>query len=105
MKKKLASPDDIAEMSLTQLTDLRKNSELRNLIYHYNISRDQDTEPCVYVYWGGNILHPDGGYKYSVYFEKRGDTDADTPPVVRFTTLTEVRSFIIALIALRKIRP
>lgn len=97
------TPDDLAKMSLTEMTAVRKDSELSNLIYHYNSTRNQDTEPCVYVYTGGNILHPDEGYKFSVYFEKRGETDETTPPVVRFNTITEVRTFIIALLSIRKI--
>lgn len=90
-------------MTLTEMTEVRKDSELNNLIYHYNTTRNQAKEPCVYVYRGGNILHPAEGYKFSVYFEKRGETNDDTPPVVRFNSITEVRTFIITLLSVRKI--
>ncbi len=96
------SPDDIAKMSLTDMSNIRKESELTNLIYHYNSSRNPSTEPCVYAYRTFSILHPDEGYKYAVHFEKRGETDDETPPVVRFNTVTEVRTFVITLLALRK---
>jgi hypothetical protein len=98
------SPIDIAEMSLTQMTDIRKESELNNLIYHYNSSRNESTEPCVYAYRTFSILHPDEGFKFAVHFEKRGETDDQTPPVVRFNTVTEVRTFVITLLALRKVK-
>lgn len=98
------SSEDISKMSLTDLSNIRKESELTNLIYHYNQSRNQSTEPCVYVYRTFNILHPDNGYKYAVHFEKRGETDDETPPVVRFNTVTEVRTFVIALMSLRNFK-
>lgn len=99
------SPTDIAMMSLTEMTDVRKGSDVRNLIYHYNTSRNSESEPCVYVYDHGNIMHPDKGFKFAVHFEKRGETDDTTPPVVRFNSITEVRTFIIALLALRGFKP
>ena len=89
-------------MSLTEIASLRKNTEISNLIYHYNTSRNKDTDPCVYVYEGGNLMHPSEGFKFSVYFEKRGQFNEDNPPVVRFNQVTEVRAFIIALLSLRK---
>jgi len=98
------SANEIATMSFTQMTTIRKDSELHNLIYHYNTTRNQAVEHCVYVYDGGNILHPAEGFKYSVYFERRGETSDQTPPVVRFNTVTEVRTFIITLLALRNNR-
>jgi hypothetical protein len=98
------SPADIAKMSFTEMTAIRKESELHNLIYHYNSTRNQSVEPCVYVYDGGNILHPSEGFKYSVYFEKRGETNDETPPVVRFNTVGEVRTFIITMLSLRTSR-
>jgi hypothetical protein len=105
MSTKPSTPADIESMSLTEMTQLRKDSELRNLIYHYNTTRNKDTDPCVYVYEGGNLMHPSEDKKYSVYFEKRGETREDTPPVVRFNTVTEVRTFIIALLSLRGFTP
>ena len=96
---------DIDTMSLTEMTELRKGSELRNLIYHYNTTRNRDTDPCVYVYEGGNLMHPSENKNYSVYFEKRGETSDNTLPVVRFNTVTEVRTFIIALLSLRGFKP
>lgn len=93
--------DDIAKMSLTEMTNIRKESELTNLIYYYNQTRNESAEPCVYAYRTFNILHPDKGYKYAVHFEKRGETDDDTPPVVRFNSVTEVRTYIVALLSLR----
>ena len=96
---------DIDTMSLTEMTELRKGSELRNLIYHYNTTRNRDTDPCVYVYEGGNLMHPSEDKRYSVYFEKRGETSDNTLPVVRFNTVTEVRTFIIALLSLRGFKP
>lgn len=98
------TPEDLAKMSLTEMTKVRKDSELTNLIYHYNTTRNRDTDPCVYVYEGGNILHPADGFKYSVYFEKRGETNENSHPVVRFNTITEVRTFIIALLSLRNFK-
>ena len=89
-------------MSLTEIASLRKDWEITNLIYYYNTSRNPETEPCVYVYEGGNLMHPSEGFKYSVYFEKRGQFNEENPPVVRFNAVTEVRSFIIALLAMRK---
>ena len=104
MKKKtpLATPDDMHDMTLTDIASLRKDIEIKNLIYHYNTTRNKETDPCVYIYEGGNLMHPSEGFKYSVYFEKRGETNDDTPPVVRFNSITEVRTFIIALLSLRK---
>lgn len=96
---------DIDTMSLTEMTELRKGSELRNLIYHYNTTRNRDTDPCVYVYEGGNLMHPSEDKRYSVYFEKRGETSDNTLPVVRFNTVTEVRTFIIAFLSLRGFKP
>ena len=101
LRNEYFSPEDLAKMSLTGMTKVRKDSELHNLIYHYNSTRNQAVEPCVYVYTGGNILHPDEGFKFSVYFEKRGETNDETPPLVRFNTITEVRTFIITLLSLR----
>lgn len=101
-RNEIKVPLDIAEMSLTEMTSLRKSVEITHLIYHYNTSRNKDTEPCVYVYEGGNLMHPAEGFKYSVYFERRGESDETTPPVVRFNNITEVRAFIIALLSLRK---
>ena len=104
MKKKapLATPDDMHDMTLTDIASLRRDIEIKNLIYYYNTTRNKETDPCVYIYEGGNLMHPSEGFKYSVYFEKRGETNDDTPPVVRFNSLTEVRTFIIALLSLRK---
>jgi hypothetical protein len=100
----LATPQEIEKMTLTEIASLRKDIEIKNLIYHYNTTRDQATEPSVYIYEGGNLMHPSEGFRYSVYFERRGETSENTPPLVRFTTLTEVRTFILALLALRKFK-
>lgn len=105
MSTKPTTHADIDTMSLNDMTQLRKDWEIRNLIYHYNTTRNKDTDPCVYVYEGGNLMHPSENKKYSVYFEKRGETSDQTPPVVRFNTLTEVRTFIIALLSLRGFKP
>jgi hypothetical protein len=100
----LATPQEIEKMTLTEIASLRKDIEIKNLIYHYNTTRNKETDPCVYIYEGGNLMHPSEGFKYSVYFERRGETSDDTPPLVRFTTLTEVRTFILALLSLRKFK-
>lgn len=103
-RKEQYTPEDIEGMSLTEIADhVRRGSEISNLISFYNASR-KDGEPRVCLYKDSTLMHPSHGYNFTIHFEKRGENENDNPAVVRFNSITEVRSFIIGLMALRKVR-
>ena len=96
------SPDDIAKMSLTQMSnEVTKKSDLANLVYHYNTTR-KEGEPAVSVSdtftW---CDRREGSAKWRVIFKKPVADDEPEMSVVQFGSISEARGFLIALLALR----
>lgn len=101
-KSEIHTPEDISKMSLTQMSqEVTKKNDLRNLVYHYNTTR-KEGEPAISVSetftW---CDRREGNANFRVIFNKPVIDDEPVMSVVQFKSVTEVRGFIIALLALR----
>lgn len=101
-KSEIHTPEDIAKMSLTQMSqEVTKKNDLRNLVYYYNTTR-REGEPALSVSetfpWHDRR---EGTVKYRIIFKKPVADEEPEQSVVQLRALPEVRGFIIALIALR----